>query len=438
MASAAELKRLFNMQTELVAKMRNGPGILSADRAERKTKPYFQSKINAAEKMLSTFQNNHLNIVGDTTTEQRTALAYFTEQTDETMEALYIDYLNDLTAACSRLHPEIELINSTLNNGGNERTFGEAVHLPPKEPNLPTVDIPKFSGEFTEWRTFRDYFSSVIHENTRLSGSHKLHYLRSVVTGEAFDIIAEFQLTDEDYELAWDALKEKYTDSSQMFMHIMDKFSAQPKIAAESPEQLKAMVKTTKVCVKALEDMKFEKRHFESIIAYFILQKLPPETVAYWESTRDKKKLPMLDTISACIDVRVRMSAAINKHQSSLASAEIKPKHPQRENFVKKKGNVKTYHVSSTSSTNDGQTGKYKCHCCGGEGHALRKCQKFISSSCSERKTLVDKINYCSNCLSYDHQLPKCKSPRNCSICGERHNTLLHTSVLESNAVARI
>lgn len=438
MGSTSDIKKLFNQQEELMDKIRRGPSILINTTADRKTKAFFKSKFAAAEKALSTFQSNHLLIIGETTTEERKALAYFTENIDEKMENYHIDYLNALTQAYTRIHPDINFEDGNFAN--SSMYFGENSNLSSKEPSLPTVNIPSFSGAFTEWRTFHDLFKTMIHDNTRLAASHKFQYLRGVVAGEAAEIIAEFDLTNDDYPKAWKALEDKYTDSSQMFMYVMDKFSSQPKIAAENPELLKDMMKTTKTCVKSLEDLKFERKHFESIIAYLILQKLPAETVAYWESTRTKKALPTIETISNCIDVRVRMSTAILKHQPSSTVTENKAK-STKDNFVKKKGNFKTYHVSnptSSSTNNDGATGKFKCHACGGEGHALRKCPKFVTASCCERIKLIEAYNYCSNCLAYDHQLPKCKSPRNCGLCGERHNTLLHTSnaMLETSTAA--
>ncbi|GFW00279.1 integrase catalytic domain-containing protein [Trichonephila clavipes] len=39
----------------------------------------------------------------------------------------------------------------------------------------------------------------------------------------------------------------------------------------------------------------------------------------------------------------------------------------------------------------------------------------------------------CLNCLSDQHRISKCKSKRSCSVCGFRHNSLLHRQKGESS-----
>lgn len=56
-------------------------------------------------------------------------------------------------------------------------------------PPLPRISIPKFSGEFTEWETFRDHFRSVVIDNADLSEVARMHYLLSSLKGEASDIV---------------------------------------------------------------------------------------------------------------------------------------------------------------------------------------------------------------------------------------------------------
>jgi hypothetical protein len=50
---------------------------------------------------------------------------------------------------------------------------------------LPTIEIPKFRGQITEFRHFYDTFSSLIINNQALDDVQKFHYLLSSVTNEA-------------------------------------------------------------------------------------------------------------------------------------------------------------------------------------------------------------------------------------------------------------
>ena len=85
--------------------------------------------------------------------------------------------------------------------------FGALPPGPPAAPapaavRLPVHELPKFSGQYSEWPSFWDQFSSTIHNQTGLSNAHKLSYLRCCVTGEPLDLIKAFTLTNENYPIA--------------------------------------------------------------------------------------------------------------------------------------------------------------------------------------------------------------------------------------------
>lgn len=78
---------------------------------------------------------------------------------------------------------------------------------------------------------------------------------------------------------------------------------------------------------------------------------------------------------------------------------------------------------------------KFTCAVCGGEGHPLRTCDKFLAMSAAERRTTIDRIQHCSNCLAFNHTETKCRSSHTCFTCGERHHSLLHAN--SSSAIQR-
>ena len=55
--------------------------------------------------------------------------------------------------------------------------------------SLPKIDLPKFSGKFSDWENFRDVFRSIIYRREDLSLIMKLHYLCTRLTGEALEKI---------------------------------------------------------------------------------------------------------------------------------------------------------------------------------------------------------------------------------------------------------
>lgn len=75
------------------------------------------------------------------------------------------------------------------------------VHL-----RLPVINIPSFSGNISDWPSFRDSFVSLIHENEELSDVQRFHYLKSALRGSPAQTISAIQISQIGYTTAWDAL----------------------------------------------------------------------------------------------------------------------------------------------------------------------------------------------------------------------------------------
>ena len=67
---------------------------------------------------------------------------------------------------------------------------------------LPDIKLETFNGAYDEWISFRDSFTSIIHDNPSLSNIQKLHYLRSLLVSEPVDVIADLKITAENYTIA--------------------------------------------------------------------------------------------------------------------------------------------------------------------------------------------------------------------------------------------
>jgi hypothetical protein len=81
---------------------------------------------------------------------------------------------------------------------------------------LQRIPIPTFSGEFSEWHTFRHLFHSLVHSNKALTKITKFHYLISSVTGAAAAILDGLNVFPENYDDAWEALLEEYDNKREL------------------------------------------------------------------------------------------------------------------------------------------------------------------------------------------------------------------------------
>lgn len=75
---------------------------------------------------------------------------------------------------------------------------------------LPRIELPKFNGNYESWTSFFDLFTSLVDSNRMLTGSQKLHYLKSSVEGEAAQLIRSYNITDANYMEAWRSLQVRY------------------------------------------------------------------------------------------------------------------------------------------------------------------------------------------------------------------------------------
>ena len=78
---------------------------------------------------------------------------------------------------------------------------------------LPKLEIPTFSGDKLKWTAFWDSFDATIHKNTSISDVEKLNYLISKLTGEAKQSVSGILLSNENYAVVVELLKERYGDA---------------------------------------------------------------------------------------------------------------------------------------------------------------------------------------------------------------------------------
>ncbi|KAJ8977812.1 hypothetical protein NQ317_000069 [Molorchus minor] len=78
------------------------------------------------------------------------------------------------------------------------------------EVKLPQIKLPEFSGDYTGWYEFRDTFSSLISNNSKLTGIQKFYYLQSALRGEAKHVISHLEVSEHNYATAWTLLKSRF------------------------------------------------------------------------------------------------------------------------------------------------------------------------------------------------------------------------------------
>ncbi|KAF6216277.1 hypothetical protein GE061_000617 [Apolygus lucorum] len=81
---------------------------------------------------------------------------------------------------------------------------------------LPKIPIKTFSGDISQWPSFKQLFTSLIKNELSLSPVERFHYLVGYLQGPAFDVIKHIPVAEENFEQAWEALLRVYDDKRKI------------------------------------------------------------------------------------------------------------------------------------------------------------------------------------------------------------------------------
>ena len=160
-------------------------------------------------------------------------LSFEGEDSDEAMmeleryEQKYFDSKSILLRALEKKCPKEAADVSVETLLRTQNSLLEQLKAPERnndEVRLPKVDIPKFSGDYAMWSTFRDMFEGMVDGNTKISSIQKHHYLKTLLSGEALGLLKHIPLTAENYETAWAQIKARYDRPYLLVRSIIQNF----------------------------------------------------------------------------------------------------------------------------------------------------------------------------------------------------------------------
>lgn len=272
---------------------------------------------------------------------------------------------------------------------------------------LPEITIKEFSGQFEEWESFCDIFTSLIHSNCQLTHVQKFYYLRASVTGEAARMIAPLELTSNNYLLAWKMLKDRFENKPMLIKRHMARLLLIAPLKKESGSELLDLADEFDRHVQLLDKLEDAADHWNSFLVERLSSYLDPTSLREWETQTAGEIKPTYKQILEFIHKRSRIL-------QTLTLSQPKPT-PQTEH---KFNRVYSAHVSTLPSL--------QCACCQ-QPHLLFQCNDFLSLTPLERFDMVKRFGLCINCMKGTHLVKDCFSGT-CKTCGRKHHSLLHLS----------
>ncbi|XP_062704331.1 uncharacterized protein LOC134286695 [Aedes albopictus] len=131
---------------------------------------------------------------------------------------------------------------------------------------LPEMKIPNFGGKIDDWVPFRDLFVSLIHFNQQLTAVQKMHYLRASLTDEAARIVSTLDISADDYQVAWNLLKDRFENPNLLIKRHMSALLAISPIKKESASGLSELADSFDRHVQLLNKLETVEEHWNSFL----------------------------------------------------------------------------------------------------------------------------------------------------------------------------
>lgn len=363
---------------------------------DRITVGYVKGRLDTLEGYWRDFKSLHEKLVLSMSKEDRTKLKYFSDDIFTEFEEVYYLYKGEMKSKLSVLENcDPKEISKPSTSKGDVK--------------LPSISLPSFNGNYTEWQSFHDLFIALVHNNDSLEAVQKLHYLKGSLSGEAELLLRQFSITGENYEEAWSILKKRYSNKRYIATSIFKKFFAQRTISHESATALRQLLDTSVECMSALKNIGLPTPQWDAIINFILVSKLDPSTHKQWEefiSSDTTDDIPGFERLKSFLETRFRTLEMIEPVNKTYKL--IKPK---------------TFHVTADK--------EQRCGFCK-ENHYIYKCKQFSKKPIEERYDFVQKNNLCFNCLVPNHSVYNCKQRTTCQICKKKHHSLLHRAKLQT------
>ncbi|GFT71915.1 integrase catalytic domain-containing protein [Trichonephila clavipes] len=321
--------------------------------------------------------------------EEKDEETYCTEKDDilDTLEEI-------LVAIDTQLMPSAVNSDFEVKNQGSSHSLVSARSA---EVKLPTLSLPIFSGVTEEWLAFSDLFEAAVSNNNDLTGAQKLQYLKGSLKSDALKIINSLSITNDNFEIAWKLLKDRYFNKREIMSSLIKKFINITPLSGESSTQILNLIDSTKEFVRVLESLEYMvDPTTDTLLMHMILFKLDPNSRTWFERTFSTDVIPRLDEL---LQFRATQARSIT---SSTTKRNVQRK------------------VTLVASNAQSQ-----CPLCNGD-HTLSSCDTFLKLSVQGRSDFVKTNNVCFNCLTQFHSVKTCKSKFRCKKCKKPHHSLLH------------
>lgn len=315
-------------------------------------------------------------------------------------ENCFYDAKSFLTEKAQEFRDESASNHSSRSAGGS--------HSSMERVRLPQIKLQTFDGNIDDWLSFRDLYTSLIHQKPDLPEVEKFHYLKGCLAGEAKALVDPLKITGDNYKIAWELLLKRFNNSKLLKRKQVQALVKLPTLTRESVTDLHQLVDGFDRAIQTLDQVIEPAEYKDLLLVELLSSRLDPVTRRGWEEHTSAKEQDTLKDLQDFLQRRIQI----------LESLPAKPASRNEQQPLKRNTS------SSKVSHNAVQWNNAKCPSCA-EIHGLHTCPAFLKMSLTSREAFLRAQSLCRNCLKRGHLARECSSKFSCRNCKARHHTLL-------------
>ena len=283
--------------------------------------------------------------------------------------------------------------------------------------DLPKHKLPKFSGDWKEWLSFKDQFKTMVYDlpEAQLPAVKKHMYLREALEGEALSTIKSVPVTGADLERAWKAVCNKYDNTDKLRDDYIAEMRKLKPMTEPSAQQLRKLYEHINGTRESLPRLGKAIDYYDEILIYEIKGCFDSSTRQFYENYALMKKEESSGSSRITWE---QMTSFVNTRCLALENCKEKSKESKESKEHNPRKSTSSY---STQLTKE----RPKCSVCP-KRHYLYECSTFADFPLKKKRELVNKKRLCYNCLAPNHGVKNCDSKHTCKHCREQHHSLLH------------
>lgn len=193
------------------------------------SKGFITSRVDLLRLYFQEYYNRHEQLGDLVMGDDKANYSYFLNDEFATTKRCFSEAMGGLNDWLESLQPPPPSLTSHRHS-----TFQEEGTFPPFRNDLPKIVLPKFTGNYLEWQPFSNLFLSLVADNPTIPDVHKLHHLKTALSGEAAEIVANYKVTAANFDLVWTILKKRYENPTLLLTSYLNEWLAIPPVKDNS------------------------------------------------------------------------------------------------------------------------------------------------------------------------------------------------------------